>query len=181
MRSFHKTLALATLLGLTASSWAQETTVHSAEAKKGHYAATLANLGIGQPWSRAVPPTSPTGAVFVEIDNQGPVDHLLAAHAEIAETLELHTHLEQDGLLRMVQVDRIEVPGPNGRLELRPGGYHIMLIGLKQPLREGDSFPLQLEFERSGLVELTVEVRNFAAGTGADHDHHHDQHGHHHH
>lgn len=146
--------------------------VHTAEAQKGVYAATLASLGIGQPWSRALPPTAKTGAVFVSVYNQGPEDRLIGAYSPVADTTELHTHRMRDGLMQMIQVSEIEVPGHGGQLELKPGSYHIMLIGLLQPLREGDRFPLQLTFERSGTVELEVEVRNLTAGTGAEHLHH---------
>lgn len=147
--------------------------VHGAEAVKSTYVATLANLGISQPWSRALPPTSVTGAVFVSVFNQGETDHLLAAQSPVAQALELHNHLEQDGLMQMIEVQEIEIPGAGGLLELKPGSYHIMLIGLKQPLREGDRFPLQLSFARSGTIELEVEVRSMDAGTGAEHLHHH--------
>lgn len=146
--------------------------VHTAEASKGLFAATVGHIGIGQPWSRALPPTAHTGALFVSIHNQGPADRLLSASVDIAETTELHAHIHQDGLMKMVQVDDIEVPA-NGNLELEPGGYHIMLIGLKQPLREGEHFPVRLEFAQAGTVELTAQVLDMAAGTAADeHSHH---------
>jgi copper(I)-binding protein len=145
--------------------------VHSAEAAKGHYAATLGNMGISRPWSRALPPTAHTGALFVSIDNQGEADHLVAAHADIADTVELHTHIHEDGLMKMVEVANIEVPAA-GTLELKPGSYHIMLIGLRQPLVEGERFTARLEFARSGTVELEAEVLGMDAGTGASHLHH---------
>lgn len=146
--------------------------VHAAEAQKGNFTATLASLGIEQPWSRALPPSARTGAVFVSIYNQGADDRLVAAHAPIAGQTELHTHRIQDGLMQMIQVNGIEVPGHGGQLELKPGGYHIMLIDLKQPLHEGERFPLRLSFEKSGEIELEVEVRSLDAGTAADHSHH---------
>lgn len=147
--------------------------VHGAEAVKGSYAATLMNLAIGQPWSRALPPTAQTGAVFVTIHNQGPDERLLAASSPIANKVELHTHLMQGDLMQMVQVESIEIIGHGGQQQLKPGGYHIMLIGLQQQLREGERFPLRLSFANSGEIELQVEVRSLDAGTAAEHAHHH--------
>lgn len=180
MRSpFLKSVLFGSMLALSFSTLADQHAghgvhdVHAAEAQKGSFAATLASLGIEQPWSRALPPTAKTGAVFVGIYNQGEDDRLVAADTPIAEKAELHTHRMQEGLMQMIQVKGIEIPGHGGRLELKPGSYHIMLIGLKQPLREGDRFPLQLTFEKSGTVELDVEVRSLDADTGAEHSRHH--------
>lgn len=153
------------------ASYSMAAEVHSAEAAKGMYAATLGNLGITTPWSRALPPTAHTGALFVSIRNQGEKDHLLAAHADIADAVELHTHVHENGLMKMREVERIEVPA-DGTLELTPGSYHIMLIGLREPLREGMHFPVRLEFAASGSIELQAEVRSMDAGTGAEHSHH---------
>ena len=145
--------------------------VHSAEATKGLYDATLGNLGITRPWSRALPPTANTGALFVSIHNQGAKDVLVAAHTDIADKVELHTHVHEDGLMKMRQVEHIEVPAESV-LELAPGSYHIMLIDLHKPLQEGMRFPVRLEFAASGSVELQAEVRSMDAGTGAEHSHH---------
>lgn len=146
---------------------AEQRAVHTAEASKGMFAATLGNMGIGQPWSRAMPPTASTGALFLSIENQGPADRLLSAQVEIADAAELHTHVHQDGLMKMMQVDGIDVPA-RGTLELKPGSYHIMLIGLRQPLREGGHFPVRLEFANAGSIELDVHVLDMAAGSAAD-------------
>lgn len=146
--------------------------VHAAEAAKGQYVATLASIGIQQPWSRALPPTAKNGAVFVNIDNQGLADQLISASANIAKTVELHDHIHENGLMKMVQVDSIEVPA-GGSAELKPGSYHIMLIDLQQPLREGEHFPVTLQFRDAGSVDLQVEVRSMDAGTAAEHLHQH--------
>lgn len=172
-RFFIKSLCLSVALALTAPVLAAgQHDVHTAEANKGLFAATVGNMGIEQPWSRAMPPTAHTGALFVSIHNQGPADRLLSADVDIAESAELHAHVHQEGLMKMVQVDEIEVPA-SGSLELKPGGYHIMLIGLKQPLREGGHFPVRLEFANAGTVELEARVLDMMAGTAAgDHSQH---------
>lgn len=172
MSSLHafKAILLAVSLSLAGGI------VHAAEQEhhgdKVAPVATLNNLAIGQPWSRALPPTVQTGAAYVSIANLGKTaDRLTGAASSAADKVELHAHLLQGDLLRMVAVDSIEVPA-KGMLELAPGGYHIMLIGLKQPLREGERFPIRLEFEKAGALELEVEIRSPDAGTAAEHLHH---------
>ena len=169
--NMFKAGALAVLLGLGNLSLAADHQVHAAEASKGNYVASIASIGIEQPWSRAMPPSAHTGAVFVSIYNQGQADQLVAAYSPIAETTELHDHIHQDGLMKMVKVPAMEVPA-GGSLELKPGGYHIMLIGLKQSLVAGEHFPVRLDFAKAGSIELQVEVKSIHAGTAAEHMHH---------
>jgi len=169
MRStLFKSSLLAAIIGFSPLTQAAESTVHAAEATKGQYAATIASIGIEQPWSRALPPTAHTGATFVSIYNQGNADRLLGAYSPVAEKTELHNHIHQDGLMKMVEVESIDVPA-NGRLDLKPGSFHVMLIGLKQPLNEGEHFPIRLDFEQAGSVDLEVIVKNMNAGTAAEH------------
>lgn len=171
-KNMIKPLAFAAALACALpSAWVMAADVHSAEAAKGIYVATQGNLGITLPWSRALPPSAHTGALFVSIHNQGGKDHLVSAHTDIADKTELHTHVHEGGLMKMQQVEQIEVPA-GATLELAPGGYHIMLIGLREPLREGMRFPVRLKFEVAGSVELEAEVKSMDAGTGAEHLHH---------
>jgi copper(I)-binding protein len=81
----------------------------------------------------------------------------------VAEVVELHTHVMDGTIMRMRKVDAIDVTG-GSTTELKPGGLHVMLIGLKAPLKAGEKFPLTLKFERAGEVKLDVEVRGTAAG-----------------
>lgn len=142
--------------------------VHAAETTKGNYVATIGNIGITQPWSRALPPTAKVGATFVDIHNLGLADKLISANSPISETTELHTHIHDNGLMKMVEVEEIEI-AENSTTQLKPGSYHIMLIDLKQPLIEGERFPIRLDFANSGSIELEVEVRNPNAGTAVEH------------
>jgi copper(I)-binding protein len=75
----------------------------------------------------------------------------------VAGVVELHRSAIEDGVMRMRQVEAIEVPA-SGQMRLEPGGYHLMLIGVKRELRNGDRFPITLEFELSGTQVLEVEV-----------------------
>jgi len=114
----------------------------------------LGQLKIVQPWARAT--VTQTGGAYVTIDNAGAPDRLLGAQTAIAKA-ELHQHIMEGNVMKMVPV-----PGgialPAGRTTLAPGGYHIMLLGLKAPLKEGSSFPMTLTFEKAGKVEVTVTV-----------------------
>lgn len=128
------------------------------EAKKG-------DLHIGHPWSRATAPSAPNGGAYLTIENKGAAaDRLLAARGDVAERVELHTHTMKDGVMQMRPVEAIEVPA-GGKVELKPGGLHVMLLGLKAPLVKDQRFPLTLVFERAGEVPVDVVVD--AAGTAA--------------
>lgn len=113
----------------------------------------LGTLKVVQPWARAT--VTQTGGAYLTIDNAGAADRLVKVETPIA-TAELHNHIMDGGVMKMRAVDAI--PLPAGRTSLAPGGYHIMLIGLKAPLKEGASFPLKLTFEKAGTVEVTVRV-----------------------
>jgi copper(I)-binding protein/uncharacterized protein YcnI len=130
------------------------------------------DMTIEQPFARATP--AKVGGVFLVLKNGGgTVDKLVKASSPVAETVELHTHIKDGDAMRMRAVENIPVPA-NGQTALEPGGYHIMLIGLKQPLKEGGSFPLTLTFETAGSVTVTVPVQKAgapAASGGHEHKH----------
>ncbi|MCR6629069.1 MAG: copper chaperone PCu(A)C [Magnetospirillum sp.] len=125
--------------------------------------AKLGALEIKDAWARATPPKAPAGGAFLTVTNTGAAaDTLLSVSAPVAKTVELHTHIVQGDVMRMVPVKAIEVPA-GGSVALAPGGYHVMLIGLEQPLKEGASFPLELTFAQAGKVTVTVEVQALGA------------------
>lgn len=119
--------------------------------------AQAAELSVEKPWARATAGRAETGAAYVTLKGGDGADSLIAAASPVAESVELHTHLEEDGVMRMRQVPSIPV-GPGEKVELKPGGLHIMLIGLKGPLKEGKRFPLTLTFQRAGTVEVEVPI-----------------------
>ncbi|MBR0659991.1 copper chaperone PCu(A)C [Roseomonas oryzicola] len=130
---------------------------------------TAGDIAIGHPWSRAAGANA-TGAGFLTLRNTGTQpDRLVSASASVARAVELHTHVRDGDVMRMRPVDAIPV-APGQTVELRPGGFHIMLIGLKEPLVQGTRVPLTLRFERAGevRVELAVEA---AGARGAAHHH----------
>lgn len=129
------------------------------------------DIAILQPFARATP--AKVGGVFLTIRNTGAsADKLVKAESPVAASVELHTHVKDGDAMRMRPVENVPVPA-NGQVALEPGGYHIMMIGLKQALKEGDSVPLTLTFEQAGKVTLQVPVQKAGATAGGhEHKHH---------
>lgn len=101
-----------------------------------------------------------TGAVFMVIVNEGSEpDRLIGSKTDAAQVVEIHeTRMEGDVMKMQKLADGLEVPA-NGQVELKPGGYHLMLIGLQRNLEPGDTFPLELQFEKGGTLTVQPEVR----------------------
>ncbi|WP_447590589.1 copper chaperone PCu(A)C [Aquipseudomonas campi] len=117
------------------------------------------DLHIDHPWSREMPPSAPTAAAYFVVHNKGDsADRLLSVDTPVASKAELHEHVHQDGLMKMQQVQTVEVPA-NGEVSFAPMAYHVMLFGLKQQLRDGERFPLTLHFEKAGAVQVDVAVQ----------------------
>lgn len=114
-------------------------------------------------WARATAPQAVSGGVFLTIRNTGATDdRLVTAASPAAARAELHTHVMDNGIMRMRPVEG-GIPVPAGQtVELKPGGLHVMLIGLTGPLVEGARVPLTLGFEQAGAVPVEAEV--LAAG-----------------
>ena len=122
----------------------------------------LGAIEIEQPWARATAPASPDGVVYLRLDNRGGVaDRLISAATPVAGTVALHEHAMDGGVMMMREVKAIDL-APEASVTLAPNGLHIMLIGLKEPLVKGRTFPLTLTFEKAGT--LTVEVAIQGAG-----------------
>jgi copper(I)-binding protein len=101
-----------------------------------------------------------TGAIFMRLVNTGgEADRLTSARSDVAEVVEIHETRMEGEVMKMQHLpDGIELPA-GGQVELKPGGYHIMLIGLKRDLKEGDQVRLELEFEKSGRKTANAQVR----------------------
>jgi copper(I)-binding protein len=126
-----------------------------------HHDTTIGAIAIGHPWARAAL-AGANGAAYMTLRNTGrDADRLLVASTPMARTVELHTHIRDGDVMRMRPVPDIPVPAGQ-TVRLRPGGLHVMLIGLTEPLRQGTTVPLTLRFERAG--ETTVQLEIQAAG-----------------
>ncbi|MBF0269857.1 MAG: copper chaperone PCu(A)C [Alphaproteobacteria bacterium] len=124
----------------------------------------LGDLTIQHPWARASAGMAGAGGAFFTIVNGGASDKLLKAEADVSKVVELHTHIKDGEVMRMRQVPDIDVAGGT-ETKLAPGGLHVMLIGLKAPLKEGQVFPMTLTFEKSGTVTVEVQVQGVASST----------------
>ena len=97
-------------------------------------------------------------AIFFMIENPGKADLLLSASSDVANAVELHKTIMQDGSVQMVH--QMNVPVPTGETPFKPGDLHVMLIGLKNDLKAGDTFTVRLNFEKVGEKTLTVVVKD---------------------
>jgi len=123
----------------------------------------LQTLRIVHPFARATPPGAQSGGAYLTIENSGTTAAtLVSAASPVAGAVELHQMATDGGMMTMRAVRALDVP-PGGKLELKPGAYHLMLLDLKQPLKVGDKFPLKLSFQNLGTVEIAVEVEAMGA------------------
>jgi periplasmic copper chaperone A len=123
---------------------------------------------IDRAWARATPGAATTGAVYFQIES--PIaDRLTGITSPVARKAELHTHVEENGLMLMREVEG-GLPVPAGqKVELKSGGLlHVMLIDLKQKLKAGETFPLTVTFEKAGPRNVTVKVEPLGATTFTD-------------
>ena len=143
----RKALALGAVVGLIAS----------AAAAHGYRSGALS---IQHPWSRETAVGQAVGGGFLTITNSGArEDRLLSGTSPVAAEIQLHTMTMDGGIMRMRQVtDGIAVPA-KGSVELKPGGYHIMFMGLKRRLRQGERFPVTLRFQRARSVVVQFAVQ----------------------
>ncbi|MCP1336541.1 copper chaperone PCu(A)C [Futiania mangrovi] len=126
---------------------------------------TAGTLMIDHPWARPAIPNRP-GVVFLTVKNTGETaDRLIAASTPVAGTVEIHTHIKDGDVMRMVRIEGIDVPA-GGMAMLQPGGDHLMLFDIPAPYAVGDSFPMTLTFEKAGDVAVEVQVEMGQDGAG---------------
>lgn len=123
----------------------------------------FAQVQVENPWARATPPGAKIGAAYMTLRNTTSAgDKLVGASSPAAAKVEPHITVREGDITRMRPVPGYDLP-PNGRFELKPAGAHLMLFGLKAPLKEGERVPLVLEFQHAGKVEVELEVRALGA------------------
>lgn len=117
-----------------------------------------AQIQIEKPWTRATAPGAQVAGGYMMIRNAGAAgDRLVAASSPASATVELHVHINDNGVMRMREVEGYNVPA-KGAFELRPGGAHLMFMNLKRPLKEGEKVPVKLKFEKAGEVSAEFQV-----------------------
>jgi len=126
------------------------------------------NLTIEKPWARATPKGADVGAAYVEIRNaSGEADKLTGGAADFAN-VEIHEMSMQGNVMKMQELkDGLAIPA-HGDVKLAPGGYHLMLTGLKHPLVKGETAKLTLTFEHAGAVAVDFPIVGVGAASGGD-------------
>jgi copper(I)-binding protein len=121
---------------------------------------------IKDPYVRAVPPGQPNSASFMALHNQSAkLHHLVGASSNIAELVEIHTHTMEEGMMRMRQVEKIALPAGE-TVTLKPGGLHVMLIGLKKKLVPDEEIDMVLEFSDGSTQQVTMPVKKIRMSMG---------------
>lgn len=132
---------------------------------------TVGTLKIGHPWARQTASGQQAGGAFLLLTNNAKQEErLLSATADVAARVELHSMSMDGGVMRMRPVKGgLTIPAGE-TVTLAPGGYHIMLIGLKRPLKLGELVPMTLRFARAGVVKVALKIEPVTYG-GPSHDH----------
>lgn len=140
------------------------------------HGAKVGDIAIGHPYATPSIAGSPNGAAYLaSVENKGAVsDRLVRASTPAAARVEIHTmNVDAQGVMRMREIEGIAL-APKEKVQMKPGvGLHLMLIGLKEPLKEDATFPMTLEFERAGKVEVKVIVGQPKPARGAASGHMH--------
>ena len=130
---------------------------HAQEIKAG-------DLVITQPWSRATPGGAKIAGGFLTIENKGTTpDRLVSGSGDVAGKVEIHEMAMNNGVMTMRPLDKGLAIEPGKTVKLAPGGYHLMLMDLKNPLKQGEKVPLELQFEKAGKVTVSLDVQGVGA------------------
>jgi len=140
----------------------------------GVLAAAADNVSVQDPYVRLAPPNAPATGAFMVIKNNGDKDvKVVKADNPVSKVTELHTHINEGGVMKMRPVPSIEVKA-KGEAVLKPGGLHVMMIDLKAPMKEGDVVPITLSFDDGSTKQVDAKVvRPMAAPMPAAMEHKH--------
>ena len=139
----------------------------------GVFAGAADHVTVQDPYVRLAPPNAPATGAFMVIKNNGDKDiTVLKADNPASKVTELHTHLNEGGVMKMRPVQAIDIKA-KGEAALKPGGLHVMMIELKAPMKEGDVVPITLTFDDGSSKQVDAKVvRPMVAGTPAmEHKH----------
>lgn len=122
------------------------------------------DLVISQAWSRATPGGAKVAGGYLTIENKGSTpDRLIGGSADVAGKFEIHEMAVSNGVMTMRPLEKGLAIDPGKTVKLAPGGYHLMLMDLKSPLKQGDQVPVTLEFAKAGKVKLSFDVQGVGA------------------
>jgi periplasmic copper chaperone A len=161
MPRFHTILAAALLIG--ALSAIAPLAAHEFKAGK---------LMIDHPWSRETPAGAKTAAGYLKITNNGKeADKLVGGSAEGTDAVEVHQMTMENNVMKMRRLEGGVEIKPGQTVEFKPGGYHLMMIGLKEPFKKGSTVKGTLTFEKAGNVPVAFEVAAIGAASSGHQDH----------
>ncbi|MDE2027651.1 MAG: copper chaperone PCu(A)C [Candidatus Omnitrophica bacterium] len=124
------------------------------------YAAAAGKISVTDAWVQAMPPSSSISAAYMTITNNSSQNVVLSsASCDIAGAAEIHQMKDDGGMMRMSMVASLTIP-PQGKVTLKPGGYHLMLIDLKKPVNNGDVVPISLHFKDGETIKVNAHARN---------------------
>ena len=133
--------------------------------------AVQAQTTVTEPWARGTVPAQKATGLFLQLQSKDAA-RLVGGSTPAAGRVEIHEMAMEDGVMKMRQISALDLPAGK-TIELKPGGYHLMLMDLKAPLKQGDSLPLSLQVERAGkpveTLKLQVPVRPLGAKAGHGH------------
>ena len=131
-------------------------------------------ISVEQPWSRATPGGAKVAAGYLTINNDAAIpDRLVSARVEVAGRAEIHEMSMSDGVMQMRPLpEGLAVPA-NGSVALAPGSSHLMLLDLKQPLKDGETFSGTVTFEKAGTLDVIFDVRGMGAKAPEANEHQH--------
>jgi periplasmic copper chaperone A len=131
----------------------------------------LGTLKIEHPWARPTLPGQGAGGAYLGLHNGGATpDRLLSGSTSGAARVEVHEMRMEGDVMRMREMSALDLPAGK-TVKLAPGGYHLMLMGLKAPLKIGDKLPLKLRFEKAGEIEVLLQVETQPTAAGGAHKH----------
>jgi copper(I)-binding protein len=127
------------------------------------------DLVISQAWSRATPSGAKVGGGYITIENKGTAaDKLIGASSDAAGSIQVHEMSMSGGTMQMRPLENGLAIEPGKTVKLAPGGYHLMMMDLKKPLKQGDKLSISLQFEKAGKVQVSFDVMGVGAqGPGA--------------
>jgi copper(I)-binding protein len=128
----------------------------------------IGGITVVAPWARATPGGTKVGGAYLELKAAaGAGDRLVSASSPAAGSVEIHEHASEGGVMKMRRIDGLAVPA-GASVMLKPGGYHLMLMDLKQPLKQGDKLQLTLTFEKAGALSVEGPVAPLGAMAADD-------------
>ena len=128
-------------------------------------------ISVTDAWARASAGSATVGAVYATVTGGAQADQLVGVSTPVAAKAEAHESFTENGVMKMRPAPNVAIP-PNKAVTFAPGGYHIMLLGLRQPLRAGQDFPLTLTFAHTAPVTVDVKVQPLGRTNSMD-DHTH--------